>query len=201
MRTMADRAPMIPVPVRFRPETIARLDELAAQRSVLAGVEITRSDAVRLAAEAGLRVLLDGEPPAANAEKPRAAPPSPAVLAEPVEGMSDLAEMFPCLRGLPGIRPWDPGKLADTRESVYPSGGTDRIMNEPPERRDVFAALSFVIAVAPEIGEAKPGTPEGDFNLCRATSRMFTFSLIEAMSPESRAAFARWVMNPHRPPA
>ncbi|WP_437648316.1 hypothetical protein [Sorangium sp. So ce362] len=198
---MADRSPMTPVPVRFRPETIARLDELASQRSAMAGVEITRSDAVRLAAEAGLRVLLDGGAPAANAEKPRAVPPSPAVVAEPAKSMSDLAEMFPCLRGLPGIRPWDPGKLADTRDGVYPSGGTDSIMSEPQERRDVFTALSFVIAIAPELGAAKPGTPEGNFSLARATARMFGFSWIEAMSPESRAAFAAWVMNPHRPPA
>ncbi|WP_437634245.1 hypothetical protein [Sorangium sp. So ce854] len=191
---------MTPVPVRFRPETIARLDELASQRSALAGVEITRSDAVRLAAEAGLRVLLDGEAPAAKAEMPRTASPRNAVV-EPAKSMSDLAEAFPCLRGLPGIRPWDPGKLAKTRESVYPADGAESVMSEPPERRDVFAALSFVIAVAPDPKDPKPGTPEGEFILAAYAGRTNALRWIEAMSAESRAAVAAWVMNPHRPPA
>lgn len=39
------------------------------------------------------------------------------------EQMTDLAESFPGLRGVPGVRPWDPRKLDEWAAGPVPSSG------------------------------------------------------------------------------
>ena len=88
------------------------------------------------------------------------------------EQMSELAESFPCLRGTPGVRPFDPGEL--NRWATGPASHGERV------------TARFILAIWDSSIEWEAGR----------------FDLMEALNvwpPSHREPFLGWASDPWWP--
>ena len=99
------------------------------------------------------------------------------IPADVAERLSQLAETFPSLRGAPGVRPFDPGTLADWEA---PTSGAD-------------VAADFVLWLCP--------TDYFDDEETRNDLRCFDILDAAVMSAPDRAALAAWIVAPWWPAA
>jgi len=98
---------------------------------------------------------------------------------ETSEQLSALAERFSSLRGLPGVRPFDPATLAREHEQL------------PGNALDAEAVIAFIMWLCPRehLGGDALGIAEG-FDLLQAAF---------CMSARHRRALAAWVREPWIP--
>jgi len=99
--------------------------------------------------------------------------------AETSEQLSALAEKFPSLRGVPGVRPFDPATLAREHEQL------------PGNALDAAAVLAFILWLCPRehLAVDALGIAEG-FDLLQAAF---------CMSARHRRVLAAWVREPWIP--
>lgn len=185
------------------------LDEIARAKSALAGVEITRSDVLRLAADQGARhMLAPQQAPQTAAVVPVApdvstVPVAPDVSTaapsarEAVRDISSLAESFPSLRGRPGVRPWNKVAMLHFYRQTAQT-------EQPDDWFQIISALQFMKSIgALQLGQndleglTKVQVREAK----RLANRAETFSLhnVDSMDREHRAAVAAWMLDPWFP--
>jgi hypothetical protein len=88
------------------------------------------------------------------------------------ERMTELAENFPCLRGAPGVSPWDPLEL--NRWACGPASHGERV------------TARFLLAV----WDRSTGWEAGPFDVMEA---------LEVWPPSHREPFLRWALDPWWP--